>query len=367
VQTLCYNTIRCDPFYRLSNMISKDKIKILISIIYRGLSVFTRGLYKKIKALLVSPLFYLPIIFIGLVLTLFTSVFWSLTPPTDFESGQVVSIETGSSLDDVARDLQSYRVIRSPFWFRAFVIAFDGEYSVPAGDYYFNEPMSVWQVAYRLSQGNFGQDPIRITIPEGWNIFRIAEALEDSFEHITAKEVVELGREGYLFPDTYFFRPNANATEVVNKMKHNFEVKTSQLQQLAQERAVDFNEVVIMASILETEANTEISKRKIADILWRRLEIGMPLQVDAAFSYVNGKNSYQLTLKDLRTDHPYNTYTRTGLPPTPIANPGLVALEAALEPIDTDFLYFLSDLSGNMYYARDFDEHQFNRENYLRR
>jgi UPF0755 protein len=126
------------------------------------------------------------------------------------------------------------------------------------------------------------------------------------------------------------------------------------------------SDIVILASLLEEEARTTNTRRTIAGILWKRLAIGMPMQVDAAFAKVNGKNTYQLTEDDLKTDHPYNTYTRAGLPPGPITNPGIDALHAALRPVETDWLYYLSDSDGNMHYARTHDEHLRNKRLYIR-
>ena len=127
------------------------------------------------------------------------------------------------------------------------------------------------------------------------------------------------------------------------------------------------NEVIIMASIIEDEANGTLeSKRIVSGILWKRLRLEMPLQVDAPFQYYNGKNSYTLTKEDLKEDHEYNTYTNKGLPPTAITNPGIDSIRAAITPTKTDYLYFLSDKKGNMYYAKNFEEHKINRELYLR-
>jgi len=120
-----------------------------------------------------------------------------------------------------------------------------------------------------------------------------------------------------------------------------------------------------MASILEGEALTTSDRKLVAGVLWRRLEIGMPLQVDATFSYVNGKTTFELTLDDLKIDSPYNTYKYKGLPPTPINNPGLNSINAALYPTKTKYLYFLSGNDGKMHYARTFEEHKRNRQLYL--
>lgn len=121
-----------------------------------------------------------------------------------------------------------------------------------------------------------------------------------------------------------------------------------------------------MASILEGEARGREEMEIIAGILWRRIEIGMPLQVDTTFLYVNGKNTFTLTQADLKIDSPYNTYLYRGLPPTPISNPGLTAIRAALNPQPTPYLYFLTGRDGLMYYSRTHDEHVQKKTRYLR-
>ena len=116
---------------------------------------------------------------------------------------------------------------------------------------------------------------------------------------------------------------------------------------------------------LEGEARGIANQRIVADILWRRIRKDMPLQVDAPFKYFNGKNSYTLTKTDLKDDHDYNTYTNKGLPKTPISNPGIDAIRAAITPTPNQYYYFMSDKRGNMYYAVDFEGHKRNRELYL--
>jgi UPF0755 protein len=120
-----------------------------------------------------------------------------------------------------------------------------------------------------------------------------------------------------------------------------------------------------MASILEREANNPEDMRIVAGILWNRLDIDMPLQVDAVFGYIRQENGYTPTAEDLQLDSPYNTYRNRGLPPTPISNPGLDALLAAVQPEETPYLYYLTGRDGKMYYGRTFEDHKRNRALYL--
>ncbi len=288
-----------------------------------------------------------------------------IAPPGDINGSITVEIEEGSSLATIAEQMREENVIRSSFWFRIFVILYKGEHIIPAGDYYFHEPAHVHHVARRIVEGDHGKRPMRVTIIEGWGLERIAGYLDERFENFDREVFFSLAKEGYLAPDTYFFFPSITTEMIVDRMERNFETRLNGIKE-DKETDRSIEDIIIMASILEAEANTVESKRKVADILWRRYDAGMPLQVDATFIYVNNKNTYQLTLEDLQIDNPYNTYLFTGLPPTPINNPGANAIKAAMDPLENPYWYFLSDLAGNMYYAEDFDGHQYNRANYLR-
>ena len=120
-----------------------------------------------------------------------------------------------------------------------------------------------------------------------------------------------------------------------------------------------------MASLIEKEADTAEDRRIVSGILWNRIDADMPLQVDAVFGYILDRSGYAPTGSDLEIDSPYNTYENRGLPPGPIANPGLDALTAALHPAATEYFYYLTGRDGLMYYAETFEEHKRNRELYL--
>jgi UPF0755 protein len=149
-------------------------------------------------------------------------------------------------------------------------------------------------------------------------------------------------------------------------MKNNFIEKIKTLDDKIKYFNKPLADIIKMAGILEEEARTMETRRVVAGILWKRLSMGMPLQVDSSFKYINGKISKTLTLDDLQIDSPYNSYTHKGLLPTPISNPGLGAIEAAITPIKTSYLYFLTDDAGNMHYGKTFEEHVANKEKYLR-
>jgi UPF0755 protein len=170
-----------------------------------------------------------------------------------------------------------------------------------------------------------------------------------------------------LFPDTYYLLPNIEAKEVFTLMRDNFDKKIKELDLEIKKFNKPLVDIIKMASIVEEEGRTDFTRQMIAGILWRRLSIKMPLQVDAAFVYVNGKKDSKLiTLDDLKIDSPYNTYVYRGLPPTPISNPGLNSIRATITPVTSKYFFYLSDDDGEMHYAITHDEHVANKEKYLR-
>ncbi|MFA6585139.1 MAG: endolytic transglycosylase MltG [Candidatus Paceibacterota bacterium] len=188
--------------------------------------------------------------------------------------------------------------------------------------------------------------PIRVTFVEGITVQKAAEQVASMFPAISAGEFISAGgsSEGYLFPDTYFFSSSTDATTIVKKMRDNFDTRIASLSGEILASGHSLSDIVNMAAIIEKEARTNEDRHIVAGILWKRLALGMPLQVDAA----------------------PDTYTHTGFPPAPICNPGLDALETVLNPTKTDFLYYLTGKDGLMHYAKTYAVHQTNIRKYLR-
>ena len=290
-----------------------------------------------------------------------------IAPPPDFPAGHVVTVTTGQTLQDVSSVLRKADVVRSPFAFRMTATLLGGERGMVAGQYYFQEPVSVLTVARRIERGDTRYEPRSITIPEGATLYRIAQLLDYNIVEFDPVAFLKYahGNEGFLFPDTYQFRALADERAIVQRMRETFRKRIEPLTDRIRASDRSLAEIVIMASILEKEVATTQDRRKVAGVLWNRIDQGMPLQVDAAFSHVNGKTTYELTLDDLRTDAPFNTYTNKGLPPHPIANPGLDSIKAALNPIRHNYLYYLSDRRGNTYYSETFEEHKRLKARYI--
>lgn len=297
-------------------------------------------------------------------------LFLTFLPPSDFPSGQVVSIEEGSSLESIANDFESKGLIKSAGIFKTFVIGVGGDKHIAAGDYLFKNPLSSFDLALRVARGEFGIKKIAVTLPEGLTVDEMGELLAEKLPEFNLEEFSYLTKdlEGYLFPDTYFFFPTAKPADVVRMMRDTFERKVGpKIRADVESSGRDFEDIIIMASIIQDEAYDGYEeKRMISGILWKRLEKGMRLQTDATLKYVTGRGSAQLTNKDLTSDNPYNTYTRYGLPPTPIGNSGLDAIRAAIDPKDSDYLFYLHDANGHVHYGKTFEEHKQNIGTYLR-
>lgn len=343
----------------------------------RNRGILLKNFFLKIRSIFISIKIFLLrrfprirlranlVVFSLIALSFFYFSFFS--SPNDFPIGAIVTIENGETLKQIAEELKDRNVIRSPLTFIVLTKIFISDGGIMAGGYFFDEKCSVICVVKRTALADYGIEPTRVTVIEGFNIYDIANLLKKKFVNFDSEEFLKLAQkeEGYLFPDTYYFLPSVTPQAVITTMKGNFYSKIEELSENLSDFKMDLNDVVIMASLLEKEARTLNSKRMIAGILWKRIEIGMPLQVDAVFPYIIGKNTYQVSLEDLKVDSPYNTYKNKGLPIGPIANPSLWSLLAATTPIKSDYLFYLSDRNGNMHYGVDFEQHKSNRYLYL--
>lgn len=306
-------------------------------------------------------------ILIGLIV-LYAVNFNFFAAPLEHQSGTKFTITSGMTISDAGKYLKENNIIKSLPIFKALVYMAGGRGGVIAGSYFIDKPVSVFRIAMMVTTNGYGIKMYKVTIPEGFSNKQIADVLEKNLDNFDKAKFLEIAKdkEGYLFPDSYFFEPESTPEKIVQMMNDNYKDKIK----MVNLDVVFFNkplkDIITMASILEEEARTENTRRMIADILWRRIDRGMPLQVDASFVYLLGKGSADLTLDDLKTDSPYNTYTNRGLPPGPITNPGLASILAATKPLSNRYWFYLSDKEGNMHYAVTFEEHKLNKEKYLR-
>jgi UPF0755 protein len=306
-----------------------------------------------------------------LILAAIIGIFYQsyLKPPADFPTGTVIEIPQGQNLDQTATTLEAEHVIRSAFWFENFVYLFNGERQIVNGDYYLGTPSNSFQMARRVTSGDFQVSQVKTTIPEGSTVFQISLILEKRYPFFDTVHFLTLAqnKEGYLFPDTYKFGAEVDPEEVIDVMSQNFNEKIEEASTSATIAAFGkpVSDVIVMASLLEAEARQTETRQMIAGILWHRLALGMPLDLDSTLRYVTGKTSAEMTTSDLKLDSPYNTYVHKGLPPTPINNPGLDSILAAVTPIKSNYLYFLSDNNGVMHYATTLAGQDANKAEYL--
>ncbi len=305
----------------------------------------------------IVPLLVLPIIIYA----------FCIRPPNPFPTHTITTISRGSSLKQATVQLKHDGAIRSSFFLELYIHYLGGSTKVIAGGYALNEPQNIFMIGKRIMRGDHEMVTVKVTIPEGSTVAEIADIFMSSLTAFPRDEFMKQaeGKEGYLFPDTYFLLPTATPEEVIKTMEENFSQKIATLDEAIKKFDKPLKDIIIMASIIEKEAPDPEARRMISGILWERLKIDMPLQVDATFLYINGKNTYDLSLDDLAIDSPYNTYKYAGLPRGPIGNPGLDALHAAAVPMHSTYLYYLSDKDGKTYYAKSFAEHKRNREKYM--
>lgn len=254
---------------------------------------------------------------------------------------------------------------------------------VIAGQYMLSGSLTIPEIALMLTSGETISRDIRVTFPEGWTAQKMSERLianslpgeeflilvqkpdpswRTQFDFLSdLPEHASL--EGYLFPDTYFFAPEAKAEDIIVAMLKNFGKRyDATLRQGVAQSGRSLFSIVILASIIEEEGRTMEERDMISDIFWKRLAIGQPLQSDATVNYIHGTTRLQPTLKDIDVDSPYNTYRNKGLPPGPISSPSLMSLRAAIFPKSNPYFYFLVDLNtGETFFAKTFEEHIRNR------
>lgn len=285
----------------------------------------------------------------------------SVAPPIQYPIGTVIHVKDGASISSVAEELESKGLIQSSFVFKISMVLVGA--SVQQGMYAFSRPETVLTIAFRLHQGKTGIAPVKVTIPEGSTSWDIAEVLSDALPDFDVNEFkVEAKKvEGKLYPETYFFPPGAETKTIIETMIAEYERALRTVRDEIEVSGKSEKDIIIMASLLEKEARKEETMKIVSGILWKRLSIGMPLQVDAVFGYIHERDTYSPSFDDLSTTSPYNTYRNRGLPPGPIANPGMQAIRAALHPTETPYLYYLTGNDGAMYYAKTFEQHKANR------
>lgn len=292
------------------------------------------------------------------------------------EPERFVDIPQGAGPASIGRRLADAGVIRDTFSFRFELARTGSGRRLQAGEYRFDRPMTIREVVAKLVKGDVHLLPI--TFREGLTIRQMGElfatkgfgtaqefvAAAGNGELVTGLDPAARDLEGYLFPDTYSMPRGASATELVARMVAGVErVLTPELRARASARGLTVRQLVTLASIIEKETGKPEERGLVAAVYSNRLRIGMGLQCDPTVIYAlekAGRYTGNLTRENLRFDSPYNTYRYAGLPPGPIASPGLASLEAAVDPADAPYLYFVSRNDGSHAFASTLPEHNQN-------
>lgn len=308
----------------------------------------------------------LPMAFLLGVLA-FLIYFVTLAAPLDFPSGTYLRVKQGQTLREVGQQLKDKHLIRSVAIFEGLVRILGNDKKIFAGEYFFSGKENGWVIAGRMVFGDFELTPVKLVFYEGLTAEQMSKLLAKKVPDFDAETFLAEGKlkEGYLFPDTYFVLPGEDPMLLLHAMQNNFNAHLDAASTTIAKFGKPTSDIITMASLLEREAPDLQSRRMIAGILWHRIAIGMALQVDAVFPYIIGKSSLDLTRADLKVDSPYNTYTHKGLPPGPIANPGMTSIIAAVTPIKSNYLFYLSDKQGNFHYCATYACQLANQQKYL--
>lgn len=308
-----------------------------------------------------------------------------LKVPDEKEGSVTFEVQRGQNVDNVIKTMSENGILNNPRYFKTLTILTGRDNKIKAGSYTIPYSTSVYRLLKILTESN-GSFHVSVTVPEGYNLKMTSERLARAVERevvlsdLIAKNfkkkfdvVSDLsdssGLEGYLFPDTYYMNKYDSDAELAERMIENLQTKAGDMLRSEQRKqGISIHDFLTMASLIEKEIpSTRLEERKIASgVLWKRLKEGMPLQVDATIVYLTGKSSGPVTFDDLKIVSPYNTYLNQGLPPGPIASPGLSAIEAALYPTNSPYWYYISKGDGETVFSKTLEEHNTAINKYLR-
>lgn len=311
---------------------------------------------------------------------------WQFYVPKSFADAAPITyaIEKGFGPAKIAQDLEDLKIIKSSLFFRLYTVILGKHRNLQAGPYLISSSIPVNVIVQKLVAG----DVIKTNaiIIEGWNLDQVGQYLEDK-DYYNAKDFLiaikkdwsrefaflqdkpkKLNLEGYVFPDTYQVYQDQSAEEFVKTILENFDKKlTPELRAEIFLQKKSIFEIITMASMLEKEVRTLEDKKIVSGLLWKRIDNGIGLNVDATVNYATGKNTASISTKDIQIDSPYNTYKYRGLPLGPISNPGLDSILAAIYPVKSPYWYYLSEPEeGQTIFSKTLEEHNAAVEKYLR-
>lgn len=282
-------------------------------------------------------------------------------------------VKPGTTASEISDRLMQLGVIdsRLRFWW---LMKLQGDASkFKTGTYAFTPHMDEQAVLDKLVAGD--TTVVKFTIPEGFGIKEIAKRLADEglvdeqeflaeakdfapYDYMKKRPNVRYAAEGYLFPDTYVIHSDVSAEGIMKMMAEDFDTRlTPALRQQAAAKGLSIHDLITLASLVEKEARYDEDRPIIAQVFFKRLQMGMPLQSDTTLQYLMAGPKEDVSIEDTKIDSPYNTYQHEGLPPGPIASPGMKSILAVLNPANTDYLYFVADRQGHNHYSQTYDEH----------
>ena len=284
-----------------------------------------------------------------------------------------VEVAPGMRAKDIGALLEEKGVIGNSnrFWIMAKLRGDEKRFM--AGKYNFHAGMKTEAVLNKLLVGEVSEK--KFVIPEGFTVKDIAKRLNEEgiaseevflekakyfrpFDYIEKNDEAYFTAEGFLFPDTYNISAEATEEDILSLMANTFDKKlTEEMRERAKNTHLSIYELVTLASLVEKEARFKEDQPIIAQVFFKRLKIGMPLQSDATLQYLMDAPKEDVAISDTKIDSPYNTYQYMGLPPGPVANPGIDAINAVLYPADTDYLYFVADRDGHNHYTYSYSSH----------
>jgi UPF0755 protein len=340
---------------------------------------------RKIVAIIALSIFMIAVIVVGGGYLYINSAL----KPVDSKSQEEIPVQVpiGSGITTISKILEDRGVIKDAHVFKYYV-KFKNESGFMAGDYVLTPSMTLQQIIDSLKTGKVIQEAaVKIAIPEGIQLSQIAgiianhtdsstkevmqklndheyiDSLMSQYPNLLTEEIydakVKYPLEGYLFPATYSFSEiNPTVESIVTAMLDKSESVLDEYMIQIEEKEMTVHQLLTLASLIEEEATEQVDRNQIASVFYNRMNTGMPLQTDPTVLYAKGEHQEKVYYKDLEIDDPYNTYKYPGLTPGPIANAGVMSIEAALAPAQTDFLYFLAAPDGQVYFSTTLDEHE---------
>ena len=309
------------------------------------------------------------LVLIWIVISLF---YYQGTRPASQDSRSITfEVQPGMTLKQVTLELFNQRLILSPSAFQAIAYIQDKEKQIMVGEFSLSPSMLPAEIILRLTSGKTILYPL--TIPEGYRITEIASLLDtqglassevfilqtQDKDLIKSMDIPTDSLEGYLFPETYYFSKLTPEKKIVQKMVNTFKEKVlkSQLLKSSKESPLSLHEIITLASLIEKETGLDSERKLISSVFHNRLRKNMRLQTDPTVIYAIEKFDGNIRKRDLKIDSPYNTYRYKGLPPGPISSPGIKSIEAAIFPIKSNHLYFVSRQDGSHHFSNTLVEH----------